>query len=309
MSRVAEDLTSVEGHVVQFYERDDDLVSAVTRFAGAGLADGEGVLVVATAPHRAAFEAALRAEGHDLTDGYVALDAAETLRLLLGDDGRIDASRFFDVAGRAIRQAATGRDRVRVFGEIVALLSADGAPDEAMVLEGLWNDLARGPARFALLCAYPAPNLADADELARFYDACTHHAGVVESPDAPLAAWRSFDPTPTAIGAARRFVAATVHRWGFDDVLDDAAVVVSELATNAVLHARSPFHVSVTVVGDGLRVAVHDRSPAPPTPRDHSLASATGRGLRMVDALASRWGTVPLPDRKAVWAELAEPQP
>lgn len=309
MARLAEDLTSVEGHVVQFYEREDELTAAVARFAGAGLAAGEGVLVVATPEHRAAFEGALRAERRKL-DGYVALDAADTLALLLDHDtGRVDPSRFFDVVGGAVAAAADHPGgHVRVFGEMVALLWAAGDHDEAIVLEGLWNELAVGPHRFTLLCAYPTPSMDDPAGAARFYDACGEHTAVLDDPEAPLAAWRRFETGPAAISLARRFVTTTLDRWGYGDVADDAAIVVSELATNAVLHARSTFHVSVGVAageGEGVRIGVHDESPLQPSLRGYSITSATGRGLRMVDALSASWGSIPLPHRKEVWAELA----
>ena len=306
MARLAEDLTSVEGHVVQFYERDHELTSAVARFAGAGLAAGEGVLVVATAPHLRAFEVALQEDGRDL-EGYVTLDADETLARMLADDGTVDASRFWEVMGDALASAADmPGGHVRIFGELVALLCAAGDADAAMELEGLWNELAAGPHRFTLLCAYPLPPMDDATGAALFYEACTHHSAVVGEPSGPLTAWCRFEATPVAIGAARRFVARTLERWGWGDVVEDAAVVVSELATNAVLHARSAFHVSIDHAAEGIRIAVHDDSPVVPSPRAYSETSATGRGLRMVDALAARWGTVPRPDRKIVWAELAD---
>ena len=307
MSRFAEDLTSVEGHVVQFYDGDDELTSAVARFAGAGLAAGEGVLVVATPGHRAAIEAALTEDGRDL-EGYVALDAAEALASIVDEDGLLDRRRFLDVIGTAVAASADGPGgHVRVFGEMVALLCAAGDRGGAIALEGLWNELGTGPHRFTLLCAYPSPAMDDAAGAGLFYDACGQHTALVESPDAPLTAWQRFDAEPSAVAGARRFVAGTLGRWGFDEVADDAAVVISELATNAVLHARSAFHVSVAVAaGEAIRVAVHDESPDRPSPRGHSVTAATGRGLRMVDALASSWGTVPLPDRKAVWAELAD---
>ena len=310
MSRLAEDLTSVEGHVVQFYDGDDELVSAVARFAGAGLALGEGVLVVATPAHRGAFEAALRADGRDL-DGYVALDAAETLARVVGADGRVDPDRFFDVIGAAVGEAADlPGGHVRVFGEMVSLLVDAGDRTAALALESLWNELGRGPHRFTLLCAYPQPSMTEPAGAGLYYDTCGQHSAVVESPVKPVTAWRRFDGKPTAVGAARRFVSSTLGRWGWDGVADDAAVVISELATNAVLHARSPFHVSIDVVaGDGVRIAVHDESPADASPRGYSITSATGRGLRMVETLAERWGTIPLPNRKAVWAELAEARP
>jgi hypothetical protein len=306
MSRLAEDLTSIEGHVVQFYDDDRELASAVVRFAGAGLELGEGVLVVATPAHRAAFERALREEGHDL-HGYVALDAAAMLGRLLGPDGRVDPSRFFTIVGDAIAGAADhAGGHVRVFGEMVALLCAAGDAAEAMALEALWNELAAGEQRFTLLCAYPTPSLEDPTSASLYYDACTHHSAVVGHPEAPLEAWRRFESGPSAIHRARVFTGTTLRRWGFPEVVDDALLVVSELATNAVLHARSAFHVSIGIAGQGVRVAVHDESPVAPAPRGYSTTSATGRGLRMVDAVSSRWGTVPLANRKSVWAELDE---
>lgn len=310
VSRLAEDLTSIEGHVVQFYDHEAELTSAVARFAGAGLAGGEGVLVVATPEHRTAFAEALLDEGHDL-HGYVALDAAETLGRILGPDARVDPSRFFDVIGSAIAAAADHPGgHVRVFGEMVALLCAAGDPDEAMALEVLWNELGIGPHRFTLLCAYPTPSMEDPVSTALFYDACSQHSAVLDDPDAPLDAWRRFDAGPAAIARARRFVTATLERWGYDEVASDAAIVVSELATNAVLHARTAFHVSIGVTpGEGIRLAVHDASPTAPAPRLYSIASATGRGLGLVNALSSSWGTVPLPNRKAVWAELVDARP
>lgn len=172
MSGLAEDLTSTEGHVVQFYDHDDELVAAVTRFAAAGLQLGEGVLVVATPEHRSAFERTLRETGVDL-DGYVALDAAEVLTSISGPDGRVDRDRFFDVVGAALQRTVDHPGgHVRVFGEMVALLCGVGARDAAMELESFWNDLAQGPQRFTLLCAYPTPSLDDVERASLYYDAC-----------------------------------------------------------------------------------------------------------------------------------------
>jgi hypothetical protein len=66
--------------------------------------------------------------------------------------------------------------------------------------------------------------------------------------------------------------------------------LVSELATNAVLHAKTPFTVDVVPLGERVRVCVGDRSPAEPRPRSYAIDSTTGRGLRLLGSLALAGG-------------------
>ena len=148
------------GHFVQFYDEDSFLLDAVTRFIGTSLADGDAGIVIATKPHRDALAERLSASDLDLTSVtergcYVPLDATETLSKFMVD-GWPDERRFRDVVGSVIaRVAGAGhRPRVRAFGEMVALLCADGMPDAAIRLEELWNDLGKRLA-CSLLCAYP----------------------------------------------------------------------------------------------------------------------------------------------------------
>jgi len=108
--------------------------------------------------------------------------------------------------------------------------------------------------------------------------------------------------------AARRLVVGALRRWGVAAVADDAALVASELATNAVLHARSPFTVGVQRSDDGVRVSVTDAAAGLPVPRAPAPGATSGRGLRMVEALAAAWGTTARADSKTVWAELAVPE-
>jgi hypothetical protein len=148
-------------HAVQFYETDAYLIEALSAYVGRGLASGEAAVVVATPVHRAGLEARLAAEGIDLARArehgtYVPLDAAELLSRFMVD-GALSEPRFFEIVGGVIRRARGengGSRRVRVFGEMVALLWADGRPDDAIELERLWNELARTLA-FALVCGYP----------------------------------------------------------------------------------------------------------------------------------------------------------
>ena len=109
-------------------------------------------------------------------------------------------------------------------------------------------------------------------------------------------------PEPTSAGMARRFVASSLRAG--DEVAELAVLLVSELASNAVLHARTPFELVVEDDGRRLRVEVHDDSPALPTLKDYVAESITGRGLHMVAASADNWGFEARDRGKYVWFEL-----
>ncbi len=86
---------------------------------------------------------------------------------------------------------------------------------------------------------------------------------------------------------------STLVKWGDRAVVDDAALVVTELATNAVVHADSDFTVAVSSSPFAVRISVGDASSVAPTLRDASLIAASGRGLGMVSSLVSHWGDEP----------------
>jgi anti-sigma regulatory factor (Ser/Thr protein kinase) len=81
-------------------------------------------------------------------------------------------------------------------------------------------------------------------------------------------------------------------------------VLVAELVTNAVLHARSDAELSATIDGHRARIEVRDRSTRMPTALHYGSGSITGRGLHLVDALAERWGVDEASDGKVVWFEI-----
>ena len=92
-----------------------------------------------------------------------------------------------------------------------------------------------------------------------------------------------------------------------DDVestLEVVTLLVSEVVTNAVLHARSDVMITVRNDGTVVRVEVADRSEAPPVQRPVVEDSMTGRGMVLVDELADAWGTRPSVHGKVVWFEL-----
>lgn len=107
------------------------------------------------------------------------------------------------------------------------------------------------------------------------------------------------------VGEARVFVTAMADRWHLGHLARDAALIVSELVSNALVHGRPPIEIRVTRRPGGLRIDVRDGGDGPvipPTGREP--LGQGGLGLRVVAHLATRWGTDPLPDGKSVWAEL-----
>jgi anti-sigma regulatory factor (Ser/Thr protein kinase) len=112
-----------------------------------------------------------------------------------------------------------------------------------------------------------------------------------------------FEPVACTVKDARRLVRSTLDAWSVPK--GDSLLLVSELATNAVLHARTPYTVTVSAVApERVRVAVTDDDPSPPVTGLPATDYATcGRGMMMVHALAERWGCEPLPGGKTVWFE------
>jgi len=95
-----------------------------------------------------------------------------------------------------------------------------------------------------------------------------------------------------------------MREWQCDDAINDAELLVSELVTNAVLHARSETRVTIEHAGATVRISVHDTSPTQPRLRELGPESVTGRGLLLVDRIARRWGVDSDGDGKSVWFEV-----
>jgi len=145
-------------HFVQFYDADAFLLDSLCGYVAAGLDGGEACVVVLHAPHREGLEERLRARGLDLASAraegrYVALDADETLSAFMVE-GEPEPRLFAETIAPVVAGAAGRGRRVRVFGEMVALLWERGLSEAALRLEALWNGL-RGGREFQLFCAYP----------------------------------------------------------------------------------------------------------------------------------------------------------
>lgn len=116
---------------------------------------------------------------------------------------------------------------------------------------------------------------------------------------------RRFRAEPASPGDARRFVGSVLDRHGVDSL--DARLLTSELATNAVRHARTDFTVRVALWDGRLRVEVRDSNTRLPRTESGLPGDATsGRGLSLVDVIAPAWGVEALEEGKSVWFELSQ---
>jgi anti-sigma regulatory factor (Ser/Thr protein kinase) len=111
----------------------------------------------------------------------------------------------------------------------------------------------------------------------------------------------------SSVPTARHFVESILTAWGRTDSAWTGALLVSELAANAALHARTEFSVRVKDLGARVRIEVSDASPRIPRQRSYGVEATTGRGLQLVAQLAHEWGVTPQPDGKTVWCELPAP--
>jgi hypothetical protein len=171
-------------HAVQLYEDDAFLISILARVVDEGLESGDAIVIVATERHRNALAARLIANGVDVEaaideERYIALDALATLERFTVD-GMPDPDRFATVIGGVLDRAgnATVHGRIRAFGEMVALLWADGDRDAALKVEGLWNVERRKRRGLSLLCAYPLTVFSSRDDTALFGAMCRDHSHV-----------------------------------------------------------------------------------------------------------------------------------
>src|SRR3712207_692888 len=97
--------------------------------------------------------------------------------------------------------------------------------------------------------------------------------------------------TPQSVARARQHVTDLCRGWGMREVCDVAVLLTSEAVTNAVRHAGGDVLLSVRRHGDALHVEVADGSPTPPRMRRPGHSDEGGRGLRLVNALSTAWGT------------------
>jgi signal transduction histidine kinase/CheY-like chemotaxis protein len=169
-------------HFVQFYETDGFLLDSLSGFIGAGLREGDGCIVLATSAHLKALEDRLTVDGLDLevagaSGQYVSLEASGALSQFMRD-GLPEPVRFGEFVSALVSQAIEGRRRLRIFGEMVMLLWAEGNQEAAFRLEELWNDLHR-TRPFQLFCAYPLNGFNTTGHAESLHGVCSTHSRVI----------------------------------------------------------------------------------------------------------------------------------
>lgn len=323
-------------HVVHFYHSEEELATQAGGYLAEAIQGGGVAIVIASEKRQIAFERRLAEAGIDVSaarasGAWLVVDAEEALSQSTVND-KPDVGRFDAVIGKLVRQAADSGGPVRAYGEMVAMLWEAGLLTAAIKLEEMWNELIR-KGKFALLCAYPAGSIPGDQHSAAFTEVCRLHAAVVDEapdPDAGLPeavlpeavlgrsglaqagqaaeqAW-TFPAALESTRAARHVVTAALEKSGSPHLADDAALVVTELATNAVVHAHSGFRVTLTLRQDAIRISVHDDQSLPAADGGGAVAvlpAAPLHGLGAVAALAARWGADPAGTGKDVWAELS----
>ena len=223
-------------HRVQFYDNDHFLLRKVVEFVGPALTNGGSAIVVATQPHLQRLQSLLDIkgagdEGSRLpTEQLVCLDAHDTLARFMVN-GLPDKQRFVAVVGGLLARCSDdGRRRVSAFGEMVAVLYAEGNTEAASRLEVLWEGLFEDHA-FALLCAYPMSAFPDAAHRQAFDAICEVHSRV--EPLEPVE--RAADPERVHGTVARLQQAANSlerevrRRCESDDKLQHQSARLSEL--------------------------------------------------------------------------------
>ena len=173
-------------HLVQVYREEGFLVEAVAAYAGTGLRRGEGVILIATPEHRAAFARRLESDGFPMAQmqrrGQVALlDAADTLARFV-HEGMPEWQSFHALMGGLIAKMRLEFPTVRAYGEMVDVLWQRGERDAALRLEEFWNELARMQT-FSLLCTYFMDHLDPAAYTGPLECVCKVHSHLIPTPD------------------------------------------------------------------------------------------------------------------------------
>lgn len=145
-------------HLVQIYEDEGVFLDTLEGFVSGGLKAGESVILITTVAHLNALEERLKADGLDVEaarsqDQYIALAAEEALAKFMVRDWP-DDKLFLQFVSDLLTCARTGGRKVRAFGEMVAVLWAQGATGATVRLEHLWQALCQSEG-FSLFCAYP----------------------------------------------------------------------------------------------------------------------------------------------------------
>jgi len=210
VSGISSSLPHEHFHTVQFYGDDGALLHELKSHIGKALTRGSSAVIIATSGHIDGLAHKLKGQGIDLAKAkaerrYFALEASEVLSKFMVD-GLPDRTLFANTIGQVIAQASAAsldeNHRVVAFGEMVALLWAEGKCEAAIQLEKLWNELAKTYS-FSLHCAYPMQGFSRQEMDDSLMKICAEHSGVV------------LDGSPSTITSESCRSIANLQREGF----------------------------------------------------------------------------------------------
>jgi anti-anti-sigma regulatory factor len=190
---------------------------------------------------------------------------------------------------------------------VVDMTGLESADESAMALFPAVGKLAREWPGARLLLGGLRPKVAEAlpeSGWVAAHDSVEQALAVASTDPVPQRVHRYLEPTVEAPKMARELATHAWWDWGLAGRPSSVQVLASELVTNGVRHARTPLGFSMTLRGKTVRLSVQDWAPAPVRQRSPAESDLQGRGLIVVEAIASRWGSVPLGEGKVVWAEL-----
>ena len=172
-------------HVVQIYDDDQKFLSLLESFVTVGFATNDCVIVIATQEHLHALEDRLRFKGHNvfelkLQDQYIPLSAKDTLGEFMINNWP-DEVLFRHLINRQISRARTRNRNVRAFGELVALLWAQGNVGASVKMEHLWNKMCKDE-MLSLFCAYPERGF-NQNSLESILHICGSQSKMIKLPD------------------------------------------------------------------------------------------------------------------------------
>jgi PAS domain S-box-containing protein len=114
-------------------------------------------------------------------------------------------------------------------------------------------------------------------------------------------------PQPASVAEARSLMRELLRDADRQDLVETAVLLVSEVVTNALLHAGTDIDLTAVLGVDGLRVEVGDGSPHLPSRRRYAATAGTGRGLLMLESMVDDWGVTRRPVGKTVWFRISGP--
>lgn len=168
-------------HLVQVYENERVFIETLEGFAGSGFLTGESVVVIATPAHLSALNSRLKNQGFQLEalinkQQYIPVDAEQLLQKL-SPKTTLEKKFLSEFISDLLSSASRSGRKVRIFGEMVAMLWGKGQTEEAIELERLWCDF-REEHRVCVYCAYPESGFTD-DEGLLLKEICSSHSTLI----------------------------------------------------------------------------------------------------------------------------------